>query len=191
MRSIYPIKDTDKIMEEVNINDMIKYLNYVNKMSDGVVTRILRPDIIFVKDSKTNFEEKIIKTSIILNLSVFEVQIMDKLSEKYKFINNLKALETVSENITSVIDIIDFIKTDINMIRIYISEENDKLKNRIFELHNEIYNIYKTIYNCCIIFLLLITFMFLSNNKNYLEVYNSLKIITMFVYDNYVVKYLL
>ena len=85
-------------MEEIALNDKIKYVNYVNKISEGTISRILRPDTLFVKDSKTNYEEKINKVNIILNLTVFETNIMDKLSTKYEFLNTVDLTNFVSKD---------------------------------------------------------------------------------------------
>ena len=189
LQSTYPIKDIDKIMEEVNLNDNVKYMNYYNKISDGVVTRILRPDIIFIKDCKTNYEEKIVKMNILLNLTLFESQIMDKLTEKYKFFNNLSTIESISDNIVSLIDIIDFIKNDVNVIKNYLDEENNKLKDEINKLNNEITQIYLTIYNISGVCLFLIIFLYICTNNNFNVIINNYKNISDILYNNYI-KYI-
>ena len=61
------------------LNDEVKYMNYANKLSDGVIERILRPDIIIVKDTNTQYEEKINKSNILINVSIVEKNILYKL----------------------------------------------------------------------------------------------------------------
>ena len=73
-------------MDEVSLNDNIKYINPSYRVCDGIVTRILRPDIIFVKDNKTDYEEKITINNFILNLTTFESCILQKLEKKHNFI---------------------------------------------------------------------------------------------------------
>lgn len=165
MHSIYPLKNFYKIMEEIALNDKIKYVNYVNKISEGTISRILRPDTLFVKDSKTNYEEKINKVNIILNLTVFETNIMDKLSTKYEFLNTVDLTNFVSKNIDTIVNIINIIKSDNDSIKIdidtlkddslelneYVKKVNNKLKNIIivnvaFFVFVIIYNLYYSNY---------------------------------------------
>jgi hypothetical protein len=152
-------------MEEIALNDKIKYVNYVNKISEGTISRILRPDTLFVKDSKTNYEEKINKVNIILNLTVFETNIMDKLSTKYEFLNTVDLTNFVSKNIDTIVNIINIIKSDNDSIKIdidtlkddslelneYVKKVNNKLKNIIivnvaFFVFVIIYNLYYSNY---------------------------------------------
>jgi len=165
MQSVYPLKDPYKIMEDISLNDTVKYFNYVNKLSDGIIIRIIRPESIFVKDLKTNYEEKIFKANIILNVTLFETQVMDKLSEKYQFINNIKYLESVSGNINAVIDIIDCIKNDTTAIKDHINDETNKLKIEILRLNKDIEKITRSSFHDSIFMLIMLIFI-IYNNAN-------------------------
>jgi hypothetical protein len=119
----------DTIPEDISLGDVIKYMNYGNKLTDGIVQRILRPDILFVKDTKTNFEEKIYKSNIVINLTILEKSILDKLSETHNFDYNTKVIITINDNILKITDIIEKLKEDNN---------NLKKKIEIIELQNTI-----------------------------------------------------
>jgi hypothetical protein len=95
-------------------------MNFINKLSDGTIERILRPDILFVKDSKTQYEEKIYKSNIVINITMLEKSILDKLSEIYKFDHNTKVINTINENTEKLMDIIEELKKD-----------NDRIKKKI------------------------------------------------------------
>jgi hypothetical protein len=117
MQSIYPIKTMDNIPEDISLGDVIKYMNYGNKLTDGVVQRILRPDILFVKDTKTHFEEKIYKSNIVINITIIEKSILDKLSETHNFDHNTKIINTINNNMEILMDIIEKLKEDNNNLK--------------------------------------------------------------------------
>jgi hypothetical protein len=75
---------------------------------------------LFVKDSKTQYEEKIYKSNIVINLTVLEKSILDKLSETHNFDYNTKVIITINDNILKIMDIIEKLK-----------EDNNKLKKKI------------------------------------------------------------
>jgi hypothetical protein len=130
MQLIYPLKTMDNIPEDISLGNVIKYMNYTNKLSEGVIQRILRPDILFVKDTKTQYEEKIYKSNIVINLTILEKSILDKLSEIHNFDHNTKIINIINDNTVKIIDIIDILK-----------EDNNKLKKRveILEFRNTMY----------------------------------------------------
>lgn len=126
MQLIYPIKTMDNIPEDISLGDVIKYMNYTNKLSDGVILRILRPDILFVKDTKTQFEEKIYKSNIVINITILEKSILDKLSDTNNFDYNSKVINTINDNMVILMDIIEKLKDD-----------NNKIKKKIEILENQ------------------------------------------------------
>lgn len=171
MQSIYPIKIMDNIPEDISLGDVIKYMNYGNKLTDGVVQRILRPDILFVKDSKTQFEEKIYKSNIVINITIIEKSILDKLSEIHNFDQNTKVIITINNNIEKLTDIIEKLKDDNNKLKKkveIIEYQNIYDGNTLYFLFFTIilllfiiyYSIYTTefnitgliLYNYCVIF---------------------------------------
>lgn len=150
MQSIYPSKNPDKIMDEVALTDKIKYMNYINKLSEGTITRILRPDTIFVKDEKTHFEEKISKGNIILNLTVFETNILDKISERYQLFNTIELTNVISKNIDTIITIVTTLKDENETTRITVNELKSELENKlgyiqdsVSALKNESFELYE------------------------------------------------
>jgi hypothetical protein len=166
MQSIYPLKNFYKIMEEIALNDKIKYVNYVNKISEGTISRILRPDTLFVKDSKTNYEEKINKVNIILNLTVFETNIMDKLLTKYEFLNTIDLTNFVSKNIDTIVNIINIIKSENDSIKIDIDaihDSVDTLKDESLELNEYIRNVNNKIKNIIIVNIVFFVFAIICN----------------------------
>jgi hypothetical protein len=125
-------------MEEVALNDRVKYMNYINKLSEGTITRILRPDTIFVKDEKTHYEEKINKISIILNLTVFETNILDKISERYQLFNTIELTNFVSKNIDTIISIVNTLKDESETIQITVNELKSELKNELGDIQDSV-----------------------------------------------------
>jgi hypothetical protein len=111
MQLIYPLKTMDNIPEDISLGNVIKYMNYTNKLSEGVIQRILRPDILFVKDTKTQYEEKIYKSNIVINLTILEKSILDKLSEIHNFYHNTKIINIINDNTVKIIEILEFRNT--------------------------------------------------------------------------------
>jgi hypothetical protein len=116
----------DNIPEDISLGNVIKYMNYTNKLSEGVIQRILRPDILFVKDTKTQYEEKIYKSNIVINLTILEKSILDKLSEIHNFDHNTKVINTINDNTIKIMDIIDKLK-----------DNYDKLKKKLEILESQ------------------------------------------------------
>jgi hypothetical protein len=143
---------------EMMLNDEVKYMNYANKLSDGVIERILRPDIIIVKDTNTQYEEKINKSNILINVSIVEKNIL------YKLIKNQNNNHEILIN-------------DINMIVKHLNNTQDDIINDINNMNNK--NNYEKkiiyfIFSCInILFLILFLIMFYIQNKEICNKYLS------------------
>jgi len=107
----------DNTPENISLGDVVKYMNYRNKLIDGVVQRILRPDILFVKDSNTEYEEKIYKSDIVINITILEKSILNKLSENYNLDYNSKTIITINENTLKIMNIVEKLKDDNNKLK--------------------------------------------------------------------------
>jgi len=107
----------DNTSEDISLGDVVKYMNYGNKLTDGVVERILRPDILFVTDTKTQYEEKIYKSNIIINITILEKSIINKLSEIHNLDYNSKVIITINENTLKIMNIVEKLKDDNNKLK--------------------------------------------------------------------------
>jgi len=139
---------------EMMLNDEVKYMNYTNKLSDGIIERILRPDILIVKDTNTQYEEKINKSNILINISIVEKNIL------YKLIKNQNNNHEILIN-------------DINMIVKHLNNTQDDIINDINNMTNKNNYEKKIIYFTfsCINILFLI--MFYTQNKEICNKYLS------------------